>query len=171
MITEITTNALNEIKSKLAGIATTSLQKDAKGIFVNPSIVAAIVDGKCRRVTSVAYKVEAVLSVLVTFKNMRGEEDRRQGVMPFVEGVMGLLLLKDFGLKIDPLVPEGFREVTTDGDYTNGEIKYIISFGTGFNIEKQSDEVVTDLLRVGLSYYLKPGDAVTDAEDTVTLEQ
>lgn len=171
MITEITTKALEEIKAKIAGVAKTSLQKSDKGILVNPSVVAAIVDGKCRRVTSVTYKVEAVLSVLVTFKSMKGEEDRRLGVTPFMEGIMGLLLLKDLGLKIDPLVPEGFSDVTSDGDYTSGEIKYVIRFGTGFNIKRQSDEAVTDLLRIGLSYCLKPGDNNVDASDTVTLSQ
>lgn len=50
-------------------------------------------------------------------------------------------------------------------------IEYLIEFTTSFYIEKQDDEVVTDLLTVGLSYLLKPGDAVVDASDEITLGQ
>lgn len=169
MITEITTKALEEIKTKLAGIAKTADKKDTKGIFTTPSVVAAVVDAKCRKITQTTYRVEAVLSVLVTFKNMKGEPERRQGVAPFVEAIMGILLLQDLGLKITPLVLEGFSEATTDADWTNGEIKYLIRFNTGFDIEKQSRETITDLLRIGLSYYLKPGDNAADASAEITL--
>lgn len=171
MITEITTAALDRIKTTLSGIVRTATQKEVQGIFVNPAVVGAIVDAKCRKITSETYKVEAVLSVLVTFKSMKGETERRQGVMPFVEGIMALLLLQNLGLAITPLVPEGFSEITTDEDYTNGVIKYVLRFWTGFNLVRQNDEVVTDLLAIGLSYLLEPGDAISDAADEVTLEQ
>lgn len=36
-------------------------------------------------------------------------------------------------------------------------------------VEKVSTEVLTDLLKVGLDYYLKPGDDASDASDIVTL--
>ena len=36
-------------------------------------------------------------------------------------------------------------------------------------IDAVSDEVISNLLKVGFDYYLKPGDDVTDASDVVTL--
>lgn len=36
-------------------------------------------------------------------------------------------------------------------------------------VERVSDEQLTDLLKVGLDYYLKPGDDAADATDTVNL--
>ncbi|OGQ60743.1 MAG: hypothetical protein A3J24_06435 [Deltaproteobacteria bacterium RIFCSPLOWO2_02_FULL_53_8] len=36
-------------------------------------------------------------------------------------------------------------------------------------VEQVSDETLTDLLKVELSYYLKPGDEVVDAADTVEM--
>ncbi len=36
-------------------------------------------------------------------------------------------------------------------------------------LERVSDEALTDLLKVGLDYYLKPGDAAADATDVVNV--
>lgn len=171
MITEIETAVLTQITSAFTSISGGKIQKDARGLLVNPSVAVAIVDGNVRKVTQATYKIEGNVSILLTFKDLRGEPSRRSGIYPLVEGIFGLLLLKDLGLAIDKLIPEKFSEVTTDADYTSGEIKYLLQFRTGWNITEQSDEVVTDLIRVGLSYYLKPGDDTADTTDTVILAQ
>ena len=62
------------------------------------------------------------------------------------------------------------QNVTEEDDAKQGLIVFQIEFKTGYMIEAVSDEVITDLLKVGLNYYLKPGDDAVDASDTLTLQ-
>lgn len=171
MLTDIEQGALDLLTTKIEGIRAAGIQKDARTLFVAPSIACACLDGDMEKITNVTWKQNVILSVLITFKDLQGEEKRRKGVNPIVTAVIQFLLLQDFGLDIKRLAPLRFRDVTTTDDYTEGKIRYLVQFATSYTITKQSDEEVTDLLTIGLNYYLKPGDEIVDATDTVTLSQ
>ena len=51
----------------------------------------------------------------------------------------------------------------------HGLIAFSLEMSTSYTISRLDDEAVTDLLTVGLNYYLKPGDDIVDASDIVTL--
>jgi len=171
MLTHIEEGVLALITEKIEGVRASGIQKDARGMFVNPSVAAACLDGELEKVTQVTYKQNVTLSVLLTFKDLQGEQKRRKGINPLIMGVIQTLLLQDMDLAIKPLVPLRFRDITTTNDYTEGKVRYLLQFATSFTITSQSDEEITDLLRVGLDYILTPGDEAADTADLVNLPE
>lgn len=169
MLSEIEKNALARLTSRLDGIRAAGVQKGANGMFVNPAIAAAVLDGEFERSSKSTWKQKVTLSLLLKFKQLQGEEKRREGINPLVEAAVQILLDQKLGLKIDPLSPLRFRDVSTEADAEAGEIRYLIQFATSYKIEKQPDEAVTDLLTVAMQYFIKPGDDTADAADTVEL--
>lgn len=115
------------------------------------------------------YKVVPQVFVIVTFQNLRSVKDRRQGVYPVLQAIIGLLVGNKLGLAIDPLKPKRGDNITEEKEAEEGKVIFQLEFETGFIIEAQSDEVLVDLLTIGLNYYLKPGDDTADAQDLVTL--
>lgn len=167
--TDIEAAVLEEITSRLEGVRAWAVQKDAAGLYQGPTASVAIFEGTFEKVTQAAWKQKVTVNVLLTFKHERGEEERRRGINPLVQGVVQTLMLRDLGLAMEPLKPVRFREVTESEDHEARKIVYLIEFATSFVITRQSDEEVTDLLRIGLDYYLKPGDGARDASDLVEL--
>jgi hypothetical protein len=171
MLTDIEQGALDRITTRIDGIRISGIKKDAAGMFVNPSVAAACLDGEMEKITQVTYRQKVTLSVLLIFKDLQGEDKRRKGINPLLLGIIQILLLQDLGLAIKPLVPLRFRDITTTNDYTEGKVRYLLQFATSYTITSQSDEEVDDLLRVGFNYYLKPGDDTADASDLLTLSE
>jgi hypothetical protein len=170
MISAIEEAALNTITSRIAELKTGSNQKDARQLLTANAVAVACLEGSFERINNSSWRQDVTLSVLIKFKNMQSEEARRQGINPIVQAVIQLLIQKTLGLAIRPLVPKRFRDVTTEEKYTAGVIEYLVEFTTSFTIAVLDEEAVTDLLTVGLSYLVKPGDSVADASDTITLE-
>ncbi|GFO67883.1 hypothetical protein GMLC_14620 [Geomonas limicola] len=170
MITALEEAVLNEITTRIAALKTGGVQKDAKQLLTANAVAVAVLEGTFKEVAQREWRQDVTVSVLVKFKNMTNEEARRKGINPIVAAVIQLLVLKTFGLKIQPLVPKRFRDVTTEEKYAAGVIEYLIEFGTSFTIKALDEEAVTDLITVGLSYLLKPGDSIADASDTIHLE-
>jgi len=169
ILTLIEQGALDRLKTKLAGVKAAGIQRDAAGLFVNPALAAAVLDGDFERITDTTYKAGVTVSVLLKFKQLQGEEQRRKGINPLVIGSTLALFGQTFGLQIKPLRPLRFRNVTTVADQEAGEIKYLVQLGTSFTLKAEGEEAIDDLLRVGLDYFLKPGDATLDASDLVEI--
>lgn len=169
MITAIEEATLDRITSRIAELKTGGNQKDTKQLLTANAVAVAVLEGTFERVTNSSWRQDVTVSVLVKFKNMNSEEARRKGINPLCKGIILLLVGQKLGLEIKALQPKSFRDVTNEEKYTAGVIEYLIEFTTSFYIEKQDDEVVTDLLTVGLSYLLQPGDAIVDATDTIDL--
>ncbi len=167
--TDIETAVLTEITTRLEGVRATAIQKDAQGLYPGPTVSVAIFEGTFEKVTQITWKQKLTVNVLLTFKHERGEEERRRGINPLVQGVVQYLMLRDLGLNMEPLKPVRFRDVTDEADYEERKIVYLVEFSTSFTVTKVDLEVAGDLLAVGLNYYLKPGDEVVDASDLVTL--
>jgi len=167
--TDIETAVLEEITTRLDGVRAAAIQKDAQGLYPGPTVSVAIFEGTFEKVTQVTWKQKVTVHVLLTFKHERGEEERRKGINPLVQGVVLYLMLRDLGLNMEPLKPVRFRDVTDSEDYEERKIVYLVELSTSFTMTKLDLEEAVDLLTVGLNYYLKPGDDVVDASDLVTL--
>lgn len=169
MLSEIEQAVKNRIGDKLAEAAgRIEIQRGIEG-SPRQAVYVSVDEGSFNKVTSETYNVVVKIFVDILFSNMQSEEERRKGIAPILEGMSQCLLLQTLGLKIDPIIPLSFRNTTTQELKEKGLIAFTLEFRTKFSMHKISDEAVTDLLVVGLNYYLKPGDDVVDASDTVTL--
>lgn len=169
--TDIETAVLDEIVTRLEGVRATGIQKDAAGLYQGPTASVAIFEGSFEKVTQATWKQKVTVNVLLTFKHERGEEERRKGINPLVQGVVQLLMLQDLGLAMESLKPVRFRDVTDTEDYEARKIVYLIEFSTAFTLAKLDAAATDELLKVGLNYYLTPGDDIADVSDLVTLAE
>ena len=166
MITEIEGAAVALITDKLAAVRKAGGKKAGEGVGPSPSVDAACLEGSFTRAADKTWSQGVTLSLLLTLANPKSEEARRNGVNPLVQAVVQLMLEQRLGLKIKPLHPLGWREVTNEDDYDEGKIRFLIRFSTSFNIRKLDDEEeVEELLGVAVNYLLQPGDDKIDAED------
>jgi hypothetical protein len=174
-LTDIELNALQRIKDKGKSLKIESFEarKEKDDPIVDIAVYAHIDEGVIRKLTINKIKLDVVLKISVVFKHLNEEQDRREGIYPILLGVIGILAGHKLDLKIDPLKPTGFRNITDMYDEAEGLIVFQAKFQTGFIITEIDDEAAEDLLRIGLEYYLQDpaDDGEKDAEDVVELEQ
>ncbi len=170
MFADIEKKIQQRIEDKITSIRNVDIQKGVKGALINPAVAVSVEEGTFEARGQKSFKTSTTVYVELEFKNLRSEEDRRKGAFPILLAIIQFLMLQDFDLVIDPLVPVRWRNVTDEEDFKKATMRVQIIFKTGFTITKTDDEVVTDLLRVGLNYYLKPGDDIKDASDLLTLQ-
>ena len=103
--TDIEVAVLAEIVHRLEGVRAAAIQKDAAGLYQGPTASVAIFEGTFEKITQATWKQKVTVNVLLTFKHERGEEERRKGINPLVQGVTQLLMLQDLGLAMEPLKP------------------------------------------------------------------
>jgi hypothetical protein len=169
MLTQIEDAIVERIQTKLAATAgMVAVQKGAEGL-PQPAVYISTEAAKFEKTTMQSYRQEVTIFVDIIFSHLASEGERRKGVYLILQGIVQTLLLQNLGLAITPLVPRNWRNVTTEEFREKGLIVYSLELATSFVITKLDDEAVADLLTVGLNYYLKPGDDVVDASDTVTL--
>lgn len=114
---------------------------------------------------------EATVTVMVALRSLKGEEDRRRGAYPIISGVIERLSGQTLGLDITPLCPVGFKNATRPEEERTGLSVFELNFRAGFTIRPSDaeSERAKELLTLGLSYYLAPGEGAPDAEDEVAL--
>lgn len=168
MIAEIEEAVIARLKDKGLEAGEIKVQKGTDGL-VKPAVFVAAEGGKFERVSNSTFKLTVDVSVYVVFKSFKNEADRRKGLHPLLEGAVGILMLQDLGLKISPLKPTAFKDFTDDRLSDLGLMACEIGFETSYYLEKMNDQAATDLLKVGLSFFLQPGDVVQDAADTINL--
>jgi hypothetical protein len=170
--TDIETAAVAELVARMDMIRKAAVQKGMRYIFNNPAVTASIFEsGEFIPEGQQSYRIPAILHVQIAFTNAKGEQDRIEGINPLVMGVILALMHKDLGLRLKSpgLVPRRFRDVSTDKDFKENKIVYDVEFACSWTIEPPNDDDDADLLTIGLTYFLIPGDDVADAEDIVTL--
>lgn len=169
MISQIEDALVTRITTKLATTAgMVAVQKGFEGI-TQPAVYVSTEEGKFERESNSTYRHHLTIFVDIIFEHLGDEAERRKGIYLILEGVLQTILLQDLGLKIKPLVPKSWRNATTEDIREHGLLAFTLEVETAFSVTNQSDEVVTDLLTVGMSYFLLPGDAIADASDTVSL--
>ena len=141
--------------AKIAAFRTAKRQQNMRFIFTDPAVTVAVFGGKLTKVGQISFKVSCPVHIEIALTNARGEEARRDGVNPLVFGVLIALSRQRFGLKMTDLMPEGFKDVTTEEDFKANKIVYDLEFSTSFNIEISGDEDETDLIAVGLNYFME----------------
>jgi phage gp37-like protein len=170
MLSAIEEAIVARIQTKLTEAVTRiDVQRGIEGT-PQPAVYVSVEEGIFTRVTDDVIRQTVTIYVDVVFSNLQSEAQRRKGVYPIMEGVLGCLFGQKLGLEITPLAPKSFRNTTTPELKEKGLIAYALELNTSYHIRRMDDEVVTDLLTVGLLYYLQPDDGVADAEDLVTLQ-
>lgn len=125
----------------------------------------------------------ATFAVMVAARNVRGERATRRGVSvagqvievgayQMLQDISLLLINQDFGLAIKHLEPGATRTLYNTKLNDQALAVFAREFHTGFietEPRKPIDMLDPDWLRLGINYYLTPGDAIADGSDTITL--
>lgn len=174
MLTDIENKIMERLNLKLTGVSRIAIDEGHSEFNLKlPTVDVMVGGGTFSQATMAGYKMTPSVYVIVTFQHLRNVEERRKGVYPIIESIMALLIGNKLGLKIDALKPKRLDNITNEAEAEEGKIVIQIEFETSFMISTLSDEEITDLLRIGLNYYLQDpaDDHVADASDTVTLSQ
>jgi hypothetical protein len=172
MITEIETKVVDAMNA--AGLGIRDLDVKGKGRGLNyPCAMVATEEGTFTRISNGKYKCSVDVYIIVAFKDAHSEKKRRHGIYPILLGIFQLLMLQNFGLAIDDLVPRGFKNITDKDMVAKDIIAYQLGFATAFTVKMQKEEPADELLRIGLEYYLQDpvDDGEMDAQDLVTLTE
>jgi hypothetical protein len=170
MLSAIEEGTVVRIKTKLTEAVTRiDVQRGIEGT-PQPAVYVSVEEGAFTRVTDDVVRQTVTIYADVVFSNLQSEAQRRKGVYPIMEGVLGCLFGQKLGLEITPLAPKSFRNTTTPELKEKGLIAYTLELNTSYHIRRIDDEAVLDLLTVGLTYFLQPDDEVADAEDTVIVQ-
>jgi hypothetical protein len=170
-LNDIEETIVTRVQSKLSAAAGfVAAQRGIEGI-PQPAVYVSIEEGSFRKITSTTWEQAVTCFVDIVFSNLQNEAQRRKGIYAILEGVVQCLLMQKLGLDIAPLAPKSFRNITSAEHASKGLIVYEMEFNTSCNISKLDEEETTDLLEIGLSYYLQDptDDDIPDAADTVTL--
>jgi hypothetical protein len=167
-ITEIEDAIVAKLESRLESARKIGIQKGVEGI-PQPAVYVSTESGKFKKVTMTKWRQTLTIYVDIVFKHLSNERERRKGVYAILEGVVQTLFLKTLDLAIDPIEPQSFRNTTTEDLISKGLMAFSLELETANYITELDDEEAVDLLRIGLNYYLTPGDDVVDASDLVTL--
>lgn len=170
MLSNIEESIVARIKTKLATAAGhVEVQRGIQGI-PQPAVYVSIDEADFKRTAMETFGQEMFIYIDIVFSHLQNEDQRRKGVYLILEGIIQTLILQNLGLAIKPLEPKSFRNTTTEEQREKGIIVYSLVMKTKIEISRVDDEAVTDLLRVGLNYYLAGNDTDTpDASDIVTL--
>ena len=142
--------------------------------------------GKPTRYNSSGTKwlVPSTFVTMVGARNIRGERNTRHGLTlgdgtvvevgayQMLEDVRLLLVNQDFGLEIDRFVPGVVRTLYNTKLNNQAFAIFAQEWHTKIVVEQPRvplDPTDPDWLRLGISYFLKPGDDTADASDTITL--
>jgi hypothetical protein len=169
MLNEIEDNTVTLLTSKLESARVIGVQKGTAGI-AQPAVYASAESGTFEKVTQAIWRHNVTLYVDIIFSNLRDQRSRREGINLILEGVAGLLLLNSLGLKIEPIKPKGWKNTTSPEMDELGLIAYSLELTTSYTLTRLNDETAGELLKVGLNYYLTPGDDAVDASDLVGME-
>lgn len=129
------------------------------------------------------WRTAATFVTMMASRNVRGERATRQGlkvggaikevgVYQMLQDVGLLLAGSDLGLAISPLKPGAIRTLFNTKLNGQGLAVFAREWHCEF-IETQPRKPIDPSdpmwLKLGINYYLEPGDNVADAQDTVTL--
>ncbi|MGC4076285.1 MAG: DUF1834 family protein [Rubrivivax sp.] len=103
-------------------------------------------------------------------RRLRHGDAHNPGVYALLQIVREALLGQDLGLEIDPFQPGPIRVTTSVVVNRDGVMVYASDWTTKWveTTETAPAEPAGWLDRIGLQYFLKPGDSVADAADVVT---
>jgi len=167
MLAEIETKIKDYLDEVIQEPKRTEIKSAHKALSL-PQIDVIIGGGKFKR-EGQRWMAVVTVYVVVTFQNLRNEQDRRHGIYPIVEGIVQRLTERKLELSVTPLIPQAMDNITTEDEAKAGRVLFQIPFETSFVLQLKTDDAdAPDLLRLGLNYYLKPSDKGPDADPDVS---
>lgn len=130
--------------------------------------------GKPKPYDGKKWLVPTTFAVMAAARNVRNEGATRRGSVgevgtyQILADVRDLLLGQDLGLAIDRFQPGPVRTLFNTRIRGSALSVFSQEFFTAY-IAAPPTPAQTELLKVGLNYYLKPGDDIVDASDLRTL--
>ena len=155
--------------TKIEAFKKSARQQNMRFIFTDPAATVSIFEAKFEKIGQLSFRVNCPVHVQLAMTNAKDEESRRDDINPLVLAVMHILSRQRFGLKITDLMPHGFKDVTSEEDWKNNRIVYDLELSTSFTIQIDLPDDDGDLLTLAMQYFLKPGDDLADATDTINL--
>lgn len=141
-----------------------------------PAVWVTVGGSKPKRISARTWQLSPVLAVMVGTRTVRGERQTRHGSVTepgsyqLLEDVRNLLTGQALGLAIAPLAVGADRTLYNTRRGAEGLSVLAAEFHTTFTYTPPDpDAAAADLNIIGLNYYLRPGDEIADAVDTVTL--
>ncbi len=173
MLYEIEQAVATRIDAKLAAAGQTISVVPGMKEVPRPSVYVFMQSGGFEKVSQASLRVNVtgivslVFSGIMDYSNLSEEATRRRGIYIILETVVQAVMLQTLSLDIKPLLPKSFKDVTPDDYRERGILIYNLEIETSYHLAKVDDEVLVDLLRVGLNYYLQDpsDDNVVDASD------
>lgn len=160
---DIETAVTNRLREK--GLAAAEVDLDtilmAKS---NPSFCCRITSFAAEKLTIETRKIIPVVSVFVCIKNLKSDKDRRQAFSSVINAIVSVLSLQTLGIAITPLFILRGTELVEQDLADSGIVVWRLDFKTSFHLA-MDEESAENLLELGLSYLLTPGDDVADASD------
>ena len=130
--------------------------------------------GKPEKLGAEKWKIPGTFVTMVAARNVRNEAATRLGdakeigTYQMLRHVRTLLMNEDLDLPIARLQPGAVRSLYNT-KVRGQALSVFAQEWTTHWVEKLPTADEKDLLKVGLNYYLKPGDAVVDAADLLTV--
>lgn len=141
---------------------------DSIGSIACPGIHVSSEGVGYKKIAKNLYKKNVRVHVLLIFKNLTNNKERESGINIIAECVEIILCGQSLGLDISELVPISSPNVTDQECRDAAREAIRVDFDTSYDLEVQDDDDnVTDLLNIGLSFFLQPGGLVADAIDEV----
>jgi hypothetical protein len=145
--------------------------------LVVPAVNVTINRATAEKTTMTAYKWVLYVSLLIVYKNVSGgwvgEATRKEGAYELIENVTKILLLNKFGLDLqNPLIPDGFRNITDKAlemaGYQLYEVNFWCSYNTTFEeIQDRDEGIITSIYS---KYFLEPPDSTSVVNTTVLMD-
>lgn len=174
LLNDINAAVLARVKSRWPAASTPKLSEfditTSLSAIACPGIHVASEGVGYKKISKDLWKKNVQVHVLLIFKHLASNKEREKGINIITECVEQILCGQTLGLDITPLIPLRSPNVTDDELRNAAHEAIRIDFETSYDLDKQSDDDVGDLLTIGLSFLLKPGDSVADATDTVNTQ-
>ena len=150
-------------------IRKSAVQKDGRYVFNNPSLTVCIYEtGRWVKEGNRAYLVPCELHILLTVTSAKSEEDRRRIVNPLAFAIVTALVQDNLDLPLkDPgIEPMLIRDVTSDEDWKENKIIYLVQFSLGFYFQVPKDEdQAADLIGIAIDYFSESADVLTAQDE------
>lgn len=146
--------------------------------LTRPAVNITINQGNFSKVTLYTYKCRAYVSLIVVINRLRGgptgEFQRKEAVYNLIESICNFITLQNFGLPLEnPMIPDGFRNITTAVFAKAGYQLYELKFWTSWTVDMQDKDDLGTIQSILAKYWLVPNDdPATDpdrAEDKIDL--
>ena len=168
IITKVKGSALGPYLLTVKTFGAVSFKSVKEFALAAPGVLVSVLEGD---VTPVAQRFQVKPDVLVwCIGQDLGRQDLKRtkevvGAYALMRTVFELLSGQDLGLDIQQLSPSKFGYLKEDELTALGISVHWMLFSTGWTIQDPEEGEPTYIEKIGLEYFLKPGDDLMDAED------